>query len=180
MSIGLGLDETWFDDNLTAEPLVLFRIFHYPPLDRVDERWSVGEHTDYGLITILAQDTFGRTRGARAGRLDRGAPGRRRLRRQPRRHARAHDRRPVPLDAPPCAQRQRRSTACRSRCSSIPVGTPRCSPCRSPAATRPRETLGERWDGADVHAWSGTYGEYVVTKVGRVFPALRDEVLPAE
>jgi hypothetical protein len=36
---------------------------------------------------------------------------------------------------------------------------------------------GERWDGADVHAWAGTYGEYVVTKVGRVFPALRDEVL---
>jgi hypothetical protein len=39
------------------------------------------------------------------------------------------------------------------------------------------EERGERWDGADVHAWSGTYGEYVVTKVGRVFPGLRDDVL---
>jgi hypothetical protein len=38
----------------------------------------------------------------------------------------------------------------------------------------------ERWDGEDVHAWRGTYGEYVLTKVGRVFPALRDEVLRAE
>ena len=59
MSIGLGLEETWFEAHLTAEPLVLFRIFHYPPLDGVDERWSVGEHTDYGLITILAQDASG-------------------------------------------------------------------------------------------------------------------------
>ena len=59
MSIGLGLEESWFDEHLTADPLVLFRIFHYPPLDRVDDRWSVGEHTDYGLITILAQDASG-------------------------------------------------------------------------------------------------------------------------
>ena len=55
----LGLDEDWFDRNLTADPLVLFRIFHYPALANGDERWSVGEHTDYGLITILAQDDAG-------------------------------------------------------------------------------------------------------------------------
>jgi isopenicillin N synthase-like dioxygenase len=36
---------------------VLFRVFHYPPGD--DESWGVGEHTDYGLITLLAQDHHG-------------------------------------------------------------------------------------------------------------------------
>jgi hypothetical protein len=30
----------------------------------------------------------------------------------------------------------------------------------------------ERWDGADVHAWTGTYGAYLTAKVSRVFPAL--------
>ena len=37
-------------------PTVLFRIFRYPPLltaDAVPTQWSVGEHTDYGLLTIL-------------------------------------------------------------------------------------------------------------------------------
>ena len=29
-----------------------------------------------------------------------------------------------------------------------------------------------RWDGGDVHAWSGTYGEYLTAKVARVFPEL--------
>ena len=52
-------------------------------------------------------------------------------------------------------------------------------PVSGDAASSPASgvTAGDRWDGADVHAWSGTYGDYVVTKVGRVFPALRDEVL---
>ena len=35
----------------------------------------------------------------------------------------------------------------------------------------------DRWDGASVHDWSGTYGDYLLAKVSRVFPALRDEVL---
>jgi isopenicillin N synthase-like dioxygenase len=42
--------------RLTTDPLVLFRIFHYPP--RVPG-WGVGEHTDYGLLTILGQDAAG-------------------------------------------------------------------------------------------------------------------------
>jgi isopenicillin N synthase-like dioxygenase len=35
----------------------------------------------------------------------------------------------------------------------------------------------ERWDGADVHAFAGTYGEYLLAKVSRVFPDLRRDVL---
>jgi len=37
-----------------------------------------------------------------------------------------------------------------------------------------RET---RWDRASVHAFEGTYGEYLLAKVAKVFPQLREEVL---
>jgi isopenicillin N synthase-like dioxygenase len=30
----------------------------------------------------------------------------------------------------------------------------------------------ERWDGANVHDWNGTYGDYILNKVSRVFPDL--------
>src|SRR5437763_1062291 len=61
VSLGLGLDAEWFDRHLTAAPTVLFRIFRYPPIAEADGKmkWSVGEHTDYGLLTILAQDDNG-------------------------------------------------------------------------------------------------------------------------
>ena len=31
----------------------------------------------------------------------------------------------------------------------------------------------DRWDRASFHAFGGTYGEYLLNKVGRVFPNLR-------
>jgi isopenicillin N synthase-like dioxygenase len=34
-----------------------------------------------------------------------------------------------------------------------------------------------RWDRASVHDFSGTYGDYLLRKVSRVFPQLRREVL---
>ena len=34
-----------------------------------------------------------------------------------------------------------------------------------------------RWDGASVHAFEGTYGDYVLAKVGKVFPSLKERVL---
>ena len=60
MAQALGIGRRWFVEHLTGEPTVLFRIFHYPPAppDR-DSPWGVGEHTDYGLVTILAQDDRG-------------------------------------------------------------------------------------------------------------------------
>ena len=36
---------------------------------------------------------------------------------------------------------------------------------------------GERWDRASVRAFEGTYGDYLLAKVGRVFPQLRAAVL---
>ena len=35
----------------------------------------------------------------------------------------------------------------------------------------------ERWDNANVHDFHGTYGDYVLNKVSKVFPQLRQEVL---
>ena len=57
VALGLGLERDWFERDLTREPTVLFRVFRYPPTQ--DEGWGVGEHTDYGLLTILAQDDRG-------------------------------------------------------------------------------------------------------------------------
>ena len=34
----------------------------------------------------------------------------------------------------------------------------------------------QRWDRASVHAFEGTYGDYVLGKVGKVFPVLRQSV----
>ena len=44
-------------------------------------------------------------------------------------------------------------------------------------ATSPEEDRERRWDGESVHAVGGTYGEYVLRKVAKVFPQLRDDVL---
>jgi isopenicillin N synthase-like dioxygenase len=35
----------------------------------------------------------------------------------------------------------------------------------------------ERWDRASVHAFQGTYGDYLLNKVGKVFPELHQSVL---
>ena len=53
----LELEEDYFARRYTAEPLVLFRIFNYPaPTPESVGSWGVGEHTDYGLLTLLLQD----------------------------------------------------------------------------------------------------------------------------
>ncbi len=46
------------------------------------------------------------------------------------------------------------------------------------ARVRPAEVdAAERWDRASVHTLRGTYGEYLLSKVSRVFPDLGREVL---
>ena len=77
----LGLDADYFADALhRATRSILFRIFNYPPTrdaaTRTEPCWGVGEHTDYGVLTILRQDDAGGLAGEVAGqRLDRGAAG---------------------------------------------------------------------------------------------------------
>ncbi len=178
ISLALGLDAQWFDRNLTAAPTVLFRIFRYPP--RPDpsapwpaNQWSVGEHTDYGLLTILAQDDVGglEVRG-RDGwvaappipdafvvnlgdMLERMTAGRYRSTPHRVRNTSARERLSLPLFLDPAWDAE-----------VLPVPT-------APAAQYEED----RWDGVSVHDWSGTYGDYLLAKVGKVFPALLDDVI---
>lgn len=65
VSLGLGLPDNFFADTICRDSVELFRIFHYPAPDLTHLKegekpgWGVGKHTDYGLITILAQDSCG-------------------------------------------------------------------------------------------------------------------------
>ena len=169
IAIGLGLDADWFARHVTADPTVLFRIFRYPPA--VDDGWGVGEHTDYGLLTILATDANGGLQVHGTGRVDRRAVDPGRLRRQPRRHARPDDRGPVPLDAAPGPQHERR------RAPVVPVLHRPVVGCGVPGAAarrharRPTTPLGAG-TARSVRAWEGTYGEYLTAKVAKVFPDL--------
>ena len=56
-ALALGLSADAIADRYTRSPTLLFRLFHYPT------GWTkgdgVGEHTDYGFLTLLAQDRHG-------------------------------------------------------------------------------------------------------------------------
>ena len=179
VSLALGLGPDWLDRHLTADPTILFRIFRYPPRPAGDDGWGVAEHTDYGLLTILAHDgTPGlQVRGA-GGWIDVPA---------------------VPdtfvvnlgdmLDR--MTGGRYRSTPHRVRHGAGPGGGDRLSfpfffdpgwdvevrPVPGEVLGPPPEHRPERWDGASVHEWSGTYGDYLTAKVARVFPDLGDDVL---
>ena len=172
VSLALGLDDQYFARHYLQKPTRLFRIFNYPPTP--PEAWGVAEHTDYGLLTLLAQDGAGGLEvRARAGW--RTAP-------------------PIP-GALVCNIGDMLERLTGGRFVSTPhrvvnrSDRPRLSfpffydPDFTAEMTpvpgaRPSRTAGERWDGADVHTVSGTYGEYLLAKVGRVFPGLGAEVLP--
>jgi isopenicillin N synthase-like dioxygenase len=60
MSIALGLPAAYFRENLLCDqgPVQLFRAFHYIGKDKQDQEnggrlFGIGEHTDFGLLTIL-------------------------------------------------------------------------------------------------------------------------------
>jgi isopenicillin N synthase-like dioxygenase len=59
VAVSLGLARDHFATGWTANPTILFRIFHYPPSPPDSDDWGVGEHTDYGLLTLLLQDENG-------------------------------------------------------------------------------------------------------------------------
>jgi isopenicillin N synthase-like dioxygenase len=175
LALGLGLNESHFADRCTAEPLTLFRIFNYPPL-RDPALWSVGEHTDYGLLTILLQDDAGGLEVRSRSRWI-AAP-------------------PVPgsfvcnvgdmLDRMTrglyrSTPHRVRNLAARDRLSCAFFFDPnffaRVQPIDLPGHDAPPDDQAERWDHASVHVFEGTYGDYLLAKVGRVFPQLRRAVL---
>lgn len=60
MALSLGLDESYFDQSINW-PLAQIRLNHYPPQTKHLDGSEMGidEHSDYGCLTILAQDDVG-------------------------------------------------------------------------------------------------------------------------
>ncbi|SEL06985.1 Isopenicillin N synthase [Variovorax sp. YR750] len=180
IALSLGLEAGYFAARYTADPLILFRLFNYPsqPVpEGLDVQWGVGEHTDYGLLTILHQDHIG---GLAVHTPDGW------------------------IDAPPVAgsfvcnigdmldrmtgglykstpHRVKRNTSGHDRLSFPLFFDPnfeaRVQRIEGLAGAEARDDSAERWDRANVHAFSGRYGDYLLAKVSKVFPQLRDEVL---
>ena len=174
----LNLDPQFFYERYTHDPLILFRIFNYPPPETKVESsyWGVGEHTDYGFLTILKQDDCGGLEVKVKGQW---------------------------IDAPPIANtfvcnigdmldrisggqyrstpHRVRNTAGRNRLSFPLFFDPAFS---AKVAVIPGLDPSEisddrlsRWDQASVHDFEGTYGEYILRKVGKVFPGLGEKHL---
>mmetsp|Transcript_94987 Transcript_94987/g.245369 ORF Transcript_94987/g.245369 Transcript_94987/m.245369 type:complete len:739 (+) Transcript_94987:128-2344(+) len=54
----LGKPRDFFEQFLT-NPVATHRLLHYWPLKDFEKQIGVGEHTDYGLLTVLKQDAVG-------------------------------------------------------------------------------------------------------------------------
>lgn len=171
VALSLGLDAQYFRRIYTAQPTMLFRIFHYPASDAT-EGWGVGEHTDYGLLTLLAQDD----KGGLQVKTSRGW-----------------------IDAPPIpgtlvcnigdmldrltggvyrsTPHRVLNVSGRSRLSFPfffdPGFDARIVPLPGAAA---HDDSAQRWDKANLHDFTGTYGDYLLGKVGKVFPDLARRV----
>lgn len=175
---GLGLDRHWFRKHLTASPLTLFRIFNYPPTQAIpqkEKRWSVAEHTDYGLLTILHQDMNGGLEVKSDSRwisappipgslvcnigdmLDRMTGGV--YRSTPHRVINAGDRDRIsfPFFFDPDFESD---VICIDHVQSVD------------------DDRAARWDKESVHDFTGTYGEYLMKKIKRVFPDLFRNTIP--
>ncbi len=176
LSLSLGLEEDYFFKNYTQDPTLLFRIFHYPPTmahDRDLYPWGVGAHTDYGILTILKQDmvgglevqtkagwiqvppvenTFVCNIGDMLDYLTRGyyrsAPHRVRNTSQTHRYS-------FPFFFDPNFNK--------------PVMA-------LPLSREFQTTRITRWDSQDLYAYEGSYGNYLISKVSKVFPALSSEI----
>lgn len=180
VALSLGLERDWFARHYTADPTVLFRVFRYPPAVAGSDDWGVGEHTDYGLLTLLAQDdNAGLQVRTRAGwidappvpgtlvcnigdMLDRLTGGAYRSTPHRVRNASGRERLSFPLFFDPDMA-----------ATVTPLPAHAAIDAAAVAADR-----ADRWDGASVLApFDGTYGDYLLGKVGKVFPWLRGQVL---
>jgi len=169
ISAGLGLRPDFFETTLTVDPTILFRIFTYAAVPDDHPGWGVGEHTDYGLLTLLAQDDLG---GLQVRIGDQW------------------------IDVPPRADAivcnlgdmlelmtggRYRSTphrvvspTARARLSFPYFFDPSFDATVIPVvdAADMGAVNDDRWDGASPLAFRGTYGDYLTGKVAKVFPEL--------
>ena len=173
IAMSLGLDELYFADRYTGDPLILFRIFNYPAQPAATG-WGVGEHTDYGLLTILKQDEAGGLQVKSQSRwieadpipesfvcnigdmLDRLTGGVYRSTPHRVRNASGRDRLSFPFFFDPNFN---------AEVEPLPLDA------------KLVDDRDERWDRASVHEFRGIYGDYLLDKVSKVFPQLRREVL---
>ncbi|HVC51466.1 MAG TPA: 2OG-Fe(II) oxygenase family protein [Stellaceae bacterium] len=60
IAVALGLDETALDPHF-AKPTTFLRLLRYPPhpVGAGDDQFGSAPHTDYGIVTLLAQDRSG-------------------------------------------------------------------------------------------------------------------------
>ena len=60
IALGLGLPQAYFEPFMTM-PVPTLRMLHYPPQAAIDdpEQMGCGAHTDWGALTLLAQDMSG-------------------------------------------------------------------------------------------------------------------------
>jgi isopenicillin N synthase-like dioxygenase len=183
IAMSLDLDDRYFRDRYTFDPLILFRIFNYPfnPAIQENQLWGVGEHTDYGLLTILKQDDCSGL--------------------QIKSNSQWIDAPPIPnsfvcnigdmLDRMTgglyrSTPHRVQNTAGRDRLSFPfffdPNFNAEVQPIELPQSQKFQllefyDDKHERWDNTSVHEFRGTYGDYVLNKVSKVFPMLRQSVL---
>ncbi len=172
MAAGLGQLPDFFLHGLTADPTPLFRIFRYPPQPSADtSQWGVGEHSDYGLLTLLATDGTPGLEVNVAGEwiaapadaglivcnlgdmLDRLTSGRYRSTRHRVRNHAGHDRYSLPYFLDPGWDASIQPL-------SIDDGW-----------VTPHDAAA-RWDKANLRDLNGTYGDWLSAKVAKVFPDL--------
>lgn len=176
LALSLELPSNYFYNRFTNDPLTLFRIFHYPPAaSNPDSEWGVGEHTDYGVLTILKQDAVGglqvktpsgwidapyipNTFVCNIGdMLDKMTGGFYRSTPHRVRNSSGQGRLSFPFFFDPNFDAEIQ-----------PIDL------EGLASIQPEEQ--ERWDGTNVHEFKGTYGDYVLGKVSKVFPQLNQDV----
>lgn len=175
LALSLGLEKDYFYDHYTKDPLILFRIFHYPVESKaMSDSWGVGEHTDYGVLTILKQDDVpGLEVKTKAGWL--AAP-------------------PIP-DTFVCnigdmldrltggiyrsTPHRVKNTSGKNRISLPFFFDPnlKAEIKALPLTEKPTDDKDTRWDKTSVHTFQGTYQDYLLKKIGRVFPDLIKKVL---
>ena len=174
MAEGLGLAPQFFRNDLTADPTPLFRIFRYPPHPPgLADRWGVAEHSDYGLLTLLAHDG---TAGLQVkvgdvwldaphdpeliicnlgDMLDRLTAGRYRSTPHRARNDAKHDRYSLPFFLDPGWD---------AVIEAIDLDDGWVAPADAD----------RRWDRANLRDLKGTYGDWLTEKVRKVFPDLAE------
>ena len=177
IATGLGLPQDFFLEHYTRDPTILFRIFNYPRQARCRARLGCRRTHRLRIHHFAQAGRRRRTAGAPWRSVARSTGCAELVCLQCGRHAGATHARTLHFGASSGAQ----LTGTRSdldglvfrsqlrRPASLPIAGVQ------PNADRPHTQV--RWDDLDPHAAHRTYGEYLLSKVGRVFPELRSAAL---